>query len=228
MLPVIHQSSNLDKLGTARVFASVRILTALAMLGSIYWQIEDRLLYNLFRPGEYFAYFTIDSSMVAAVALAVSGIWIWAGNVETRLLTIVRLSVTSYAVVVSIVYNALLRGMPNAAIDGDYQWPVPPNEILHVWAPIIIALDWLLAVPAVRLRLRALFWVLVFPLAWVAFSIVRGFATDWWPYWFINPGDEGGVTGMLTYIFGIMIFMIVVAFLALVLSRLARKLLIRD
>jgi len=193
-----------------KAIALVRLAAAAAIFGSIVWQISDRLANGLFRPGEYFAYFTIDSSLIAAVALAVSGVWAWLGRDETRLLHLVRLSTVTSATIVAVVYNALLRGMANLPADGDYVWPVLPNEILHVWGPIVILLDWLLVRGYARLPIKASFWVLVFPGAWAVFSIVRGLVGGWWPYWFIDPTGDGGVGGMLTYIGGIMVFFIVV------------------
>ena len=55
------------------------------------------------------------------------------------------------------------------------------------------------------------------------FTIARGAITGWWPYFFIDPTDEGGVSGMLTYIFGIMAFMFIVASLLLPAQRLSRR-----
>lgn len=202
----------------------VRIATAGSLLFAMIWQITDRLANNVFRPGEYFAYFTIDTSMVAAVTMAVAGVWALQGKAETPLLNKVRLSVVSYAVVVGVVYNALLRGLPGAAEDGNYVWPQAPNEILHVWALVFIFLDFTLTSTANTPKFKQIWWVLLFPLAWVAFTIVRGIATGWWPYWFINPTEEGGVTQMVTYIFGICAFLIVSALASLAVTRGLNKL----
>jgi hypothetical protein len=38
----------------------VRLATAASLIFAMGWQITDRLAHNVFRPGEYFAYFTID------------------------------------------------------------------------------------------------------------------------------------------------------------------------
>ncbi len=200
----------------------VRLITALALLTAITWQVSDRLANNVFRPGEYFAYFTIQTSMIAAVALTVAGIRSLKGLEETKLLNRVRLSVVSYAVVVGVVYNALLRGLPGAAEDGNYVWPVIPNEILHVWAPIVIFLEFAIFRVTNRATIKQIFWVLLFPLAWLIFSILRGFATDWWAYWFLNPNDPGGITQMVTYIFGIMFFLLVAASAAVGASQIAK------
>jgi carbon starvation protein CstA len=78
-------------------------------------------------------------------------------------------------------------------------------------------LDFILTTNLVKLR--GIYWVLLFPLAWLVFSILRGLATDWWAYWFLNPNDKGGLTQMIEYIFGICAFLIVAALISLGLNR---------
>jgi hypothetical protein len=204
---------------------ALRLLTATSLIVAIVWQITDRLIHNIFRPGEYFAYFTIQSSLVAAVVLTVSGIRELKNLEDTKTLNLARLSVSTYAIVVAVVYNALLRGTPVLPGDPDYgyDWPVLPNEILHVWAPVFIVLDLALTRMNVKLKFKQVFWVLVFPLAWLAFTIVRGLITNWWAYWFLNPNEDAGVTGVVAYIIVIVIFGLVSASISLALNRLASK-----
>lgn len=202
-----------------KIAAFIRFGTAFAMLASIVWQITSRVMNNVFRPWEYFSYFTIQTSLIAIVTLSVAGWFAWNGRNETRLLNIVRLSTVTFTVVVTLVYNMLLRGLPDAVADGDYVWPVLPNEILHVWAAIFMLIDWMLSSRRINLRIRSIFWVLLFPLAWLLYSIIRGLMVDWWPYWFINPNEPAGITGMLTYIVGIMLFLLTVAVALLGLQR---------
>jgi hypothetical protein len=199
----------------------VRLATACAILLAIVWQIADRLVHSLFRPGEYFAYFTIQSSLIAAVVLTVTALRELQGKADTKTLTLARLSVSTYAIVVAVVYNALLRGAKVLPGDPDYgyNWPVAPNEILHVWAPILILLDFALTITITQIKFKQTFWVLVFPLAWLAFTIVRGLNTDWWAYWFLNPNEKAGVVGVVAYIFGIMFFMLFSASVSLLLNR---------
>ena len=199
----------------------LRLSTAAALVTAIIWQITDRLLHNNFRPTEYFAYFTIHTSLIAAVVLAVTGIRALQGKVDTKALTLARLSVSTYAIVVAVVYNALLRGTKVLPGDPDYgyDWPVLPNEILHVWAPILIVLDFALTVTLTKLKFKQIFWTLLFPLAWLVFTIIRGLNTNWWAYWFLNPNEKGGVTGVITYILAIVVFMLVSASISLALNR---------
>ena len=206
-------------MSSMKTAAILRFATAAAMLASVIWQITSRVANNVFRPWEYFSYFTIQTSLMAIVTLGVAGCFAWTGRHETRVLNVVRLSTVTFTVVVTLVYNLLLRGLPDAAADGDYVWPVLPNEILHVWAAIFMLIDWMLSSRRINLRVRTIFWVLVFPLAWLIYSIARGLMVDWWPYWFINPNEPAGITGMLTYIVGIMLFLLTIAIALLGLQR---------
>ena len=158
--------------------------------------------------------------MIAGVTLAYAGWLSWSGLPEKRLVTIVRVSATTYAIVIAVVYNALLRGSAGDIRDAGYDWPVLPNEIMHVWAAVMILLDWLLLSGTFRLRLRASLWVALFPLAWLAFSVSRGIIDGWWAYWFLNPNEKGGITGMFEYIGGITVLMIGLGWLLLALRNL--------
>jgi hypothetical protein len=81
-------------------------------------------------------------------------------------------------------------------------------------------------------RWRKALWVIVYPLVWLSFSIVRGLLDGWWPYWFINPNSEIGITGMLTYILIISISFISLGYLVsgarMAIARGARKLKLRN
>ena len=204
---------------------AIRLATAAAILVAIIWQVSDRLANNLFRPGEYFAYFTIHTSMIAAVVLTVTAVRELQGKADTKALTLARLSVSTYAIVVAVVYNALLRGVAVEKGDPDYgyNWPVAPNEILHVWAPIFIVLDFAITVALTKLKFKQIFWTLLFPLGWLIFTIIRGLNTNWWAYWFLNPNEKGGVTGVMVYVLGIVVFMLVSASISLGLNRISTK-----
>ncbi len=194
-----------------------RGVLALVVLVSVVYQITDRLTHNVFHPGEYFAYFTIQTSLMDVVVLGV-GAWLaFTTPRDTRLFTIVRVCIVGFAVVTCVVYNLLLRDLPP---EPGYVWPVWPNEVLHVWAPILLVLDWLFAPGRVNLRLRASFWVLIYPLAWVAFSLVRGVLTGWWPYPFLDPTGPAGWLGVVEYIVGIAAFFLLSSFVFVAIARL--------
>jgi hypothetical protein len=200
---------------TKGVFGALRTLLGLALVGSVIWQVADRIRVDLFRPTEYFAYFSITSAIFAGLVLVVSGLVLLRGKSESERLNIIRLIAVVSMIIVGVVYHALLGDSALDPRDYGYDWPRIPNAIIHTYAPILIVLDYLFSLKGSKPRLRKALWVVIYPLAWLGLSIIRGLSDGWWPYWFINPGSEGGVVGMLTYIVIIAVAFIVLGFIVL-------------
>lgn len=207
---------------------SFRLAIGLSLLASVVWQVADRMANNLFRPFEYFAFFSIVTAITAGVALSIGGVRLLRDKQDCKWLEIIRLSLTVALIVVGVVYHLLLADAAPDVRDAGYVWPVLPNQIIHTYAPILIVVDYLLSNKAFKLRLRAALWVAVYPLVWLAFSVVRGIVDGWWPYWFIDPTGEGGLTGMLGYVAAITLFFIILGFAVLGSKLLVMKLLNRS
>ena len=205
---------------STRIVAILRWLGAATILSSVVWQVTDRLAHNLFRPAEYVSYFSIQGTMIAAVMLAYTGWLSWSGTLEKKQVTIARISATTYSIVTALVYNLLLRNSAGDIRDAGYAWPVVPNEIMHVWAAVIMLLDLLFVAGAFKLKLRASLWVALYPLAWLTFSVTRGILDGWWAYWFLNPNEPAGIPGMLQYVGGITVLMIGLGFLLIAVKKL--------
>ena len=182
------------------VFGIFRLALGLSLLGSVVWQVSRRLAAELFRPFEYFAFFSINTSLLEGFVLAMSGLALFQGKDESERLHTFRLIATVNMIIVGVVYHALLGDSAVDARDVGYDWPVIPNLIIHTYAPILITVDYLLSIKGYKPSWKKAWWVVVFPLAYLGFSLVRGLLDGWWPYWFINPNSEGGVVGMLTYV----------------------------
>lgn len=208
-------------------FGFARIFIGLSLLGSVAWQIIDRVANDLFRPAEYLAYFSIVSAIIAGLILIVSGVSRLRAHPESTTLAILRLTAAASMIVVAVVYHALLGDAAVDPRDIGYAWPVLPNLVIHTWAPILIALDFLVSTHGRALRLRQAFWVAVFPLTWLAVSVVRGLSDGWWPYWFIDPSSEGGIVGMLTYVVAIAAFFVILGVVLVALNLAVRRLVSR-
>ena len=187
----------------------IRIAMALVLFGSIFWQISDRVAHNLFRPTEYFTYFTITSCLLTGVSLTLSGLAVLQNREETKFLTLFRLTMAASMVIVGVIYNALLADAAIDPRDVGYDWPIIPNLIMHTYMPILVFLEWLITRSAFKLDLKSAFWVLVYPLTWLAFAITRGYVTGWWAYWFIDP--QYGYATMIQWILTIAAFFVVLA-----------------
>jgi len=207
--------------------ATLRLLVGVGLVGSVIWQVTDRIANDNFRPFEYFAYFSIVTAIFAGLFLITTSFGLMLKIEDTKWVEIARLSFAVALIVVAVVYHALLADVASDVRDGDYAWPVLPNEIIHTYAPILEAIEYVISVKAFRIRLRAFVWVVVFPLTWLMLSIVRGSATNWWPYWFINPNGEAGLGGMLTYIAAISMFFLALGLAVIGLKQVLRKLIAR-
>lgn len=196
------------------------IIAGVSVLVSIVWQVSDQIAAGRFQPTEYFAYFTIQTAMINIVVLLVGGVMAFRTPIDPPLLSAIRASVFAYAVVTGTVYNLLLRDIPN---DDGYIAPVWPNENLHVWIPIYIALDWLLNPTRSRLRWSTMWLAVSFPLIWVGVTMVRGALTEWYPYPFLEPFGPAGVPGVVQYVVGIAALIIALAALAVAITRLHHR-----
>jgi len=201
--------------GLRRITGLLRIAAGLLVLVAITTQIVDQVVNDAFAPGEYFSYFTIQSSLANIVVLVTGGLMALRWREDTELYTAVRMSAVTYAVVTAVVYNVLLRGIPAEGFVG-VQWP---NEITHVWIPVVIALDWILSPGRAALAWGRLWLAIGYPLLWLAFTLVRGVLTGWYPYPFLDPDGPAGPVSVIAYIVGITLFILAVACVAIGISR---------
>jgi hypothetical protein len=98
-------------------------------------------------------------------------------------------------IIVGIVYNTLLVGLPGGV---ELAWA---NTILHVVLPIYVLLDWVLFADRGPVAWKRFWVVLIYPLVWLAVVLVRGATDGWVPYPFLNPKLGYGVVSL--YVIGI-------------------------
>jgi hypothetical protein len=95
-------------------------------------------------------------------------------------------AIVLYMVFVGLAYNLLLRHLWTPS---GYRSLV--NESLHTVLPVLCALYWLLFVPRFHLTIRqSLLW-LVYPIAYIVVTMLRGSLSDFYPYPFINVLELG-------------------------------------
>ena len=73
------------------------------------------------------------------------------------------------------------------------------NDVVHGVMPVAVLLDWVLLPPASRLSLASTSRWLVFPLGYLAVSLIRGPLVQWWPYDFLDPREPGGYLHVTTW-----------------------------
>jgi hypothetical protein len=158
----------------------------------------------------FFSYFTIESNLLAIVVLLVGG----AVNPQGSRWAYLRGAATLFMIITGIVYAALLA---NAEVGLVTPWI---DDVLHRVIPVVMLVDWILFSPWTRgSLLSALGWLLA-PLAYFAYSLLRGPIAGWYPYPFLDPRHPGGYGRVVIYA---VVLAVAMALLALAVNAIGRK-----
>jgi hypothetical protein len=137
----------------------------------------------LTRLGRLVSYFTIQSNLLVAVTAVQlardplrDGRW-WR---PVRAAAIVGIAVTG------LVHFVLLR--PLLDLDGA-SWVA--DKMLHMVVPLLAVIGWIVAGPRPRAPWRDAVTALVWPVAWLVWTLAVGAVTGWYPYPFLDVGAKG-------------------------------------
>ena len=182
--------------------ALFRAATAAVVIVAILYQIRLNLDSGLFRPLRFFAFFTILSNVFAAV------LWLWLAArwkaTRTRRDDLLRGASVLYLVLTFIVVVILLGGAELQVADPRVDF------IVHKLIPVLAVIDWIVDPPETDLRLRDVGLWLIFPLVWVALTLLRGALDNWYPYPFLDP-DNGGYRSVAYHVIAILAGLLVIA-----------------
>lgn len=171
-----------------------RILFGLLTLAAIAYQFSTNSERDIWNPVNFFSFFTIQSNLIAAAVLIIGALP--SREIIPRAWSMIRGAATMYMVTTFVVYNLLLSGLEESL-----QTPSPwVNMVLHQILPLVMVLDILFRpIPARHLTMRnAMLW-LVYPGAYLAYTLVRGPRVDWYPYPFLDPRESGGYVTVAIY-----------------------------
>jgi hypothetical protein len=219
------------------LFIALRAAIAIAILAAIVGQLLVSLDFWQQREVQsigtsvvnFFSFFTIDSNVFSMLLLAIGAVLLARRTPDPRWFHVARASVVTYMVTTGVVYNLLLRGieLPQGATLG---WS---NEVLHVVAPIYLLIDWLFAPGRKPLSFRVVWIVIVFPIVWAVYTLIRGpFTPDevygkahWYPYPFLNP--DIAATGYVSVSFYILLISAIISLAGLGVVWVSRRNLVR-
>jgi len=184
-----------------RVLAALRFLLGAVTLAAVGIQLGIHISHG-FNVLNFFSYFTNLSNIFAACVLLVESVLTWRGRELGPLWQLARCASVVCMALVGIVFSALLRDVDMGSL---LPWI---NTWLHYMMPVAVVLDWLVQSPRLPIAFRRLGLVLLLPVAYLAYSLLRGAAINWYAYPFLNPANGGYGTVALTCV------LIAVAFLA--------------
>ncbi|MGJ5754316.1 hypothetical protein FB563_2482 [Streptomyces puniciscabiei] len=153
--------------------ALFRLLTALAAAGGVALELL------IGTPARTLSYFSVQAGILLAVIMLLSASRAW--RARRPLPPVVTGATLLYALISALVYHLLLghttppfsmTGATTAPVRWHGQWAT--LQVLHTLTPAAALLDWLLLTPAARLHLRQTAAWLLYPLAYLAFYLLRG------------------------------------------------------
>jgi hypothetical protein len=130
-----------------------------------------------------FSYFTVQSNILVAVS---SWLLAWRPDRDGRVFRVVRLDALLCIAVTGVVYHSVLSGDADLTPSGALA-----NLLLHTVSPVGAVVVWLAVGPRPRFDPRTVWWSVAYPLAWIAYTFVRGAFVGWYPYPFIDVSTIG-------------------------------------
>ena len=140
------------------------------------------------RVVRFFSYFTVQSNIFVALTCGWLAVRPAADGDPFRVL---RLDALVGISVTGVIYVTLLRPIVNLS-----GIPKLTDIAFHYLAPILTVIGWLLFGPRPRVGERTLAWSLVWPALYVAYVLLYGAVTDWYPYPFIDAKALGYVPAL--------------------------------
>lgn len=175
----------------------IRLFFGLLTLYAIGVQLGIHLRLG-FDPVNYFSYFTNLSNIILATVFVIGAINLWQRRTPTPEQDLMRGGSVVYIAVVGLVFSILLRDVELGSLQ---PWI---NTLMHYVNPVVGVADWIISPPKSKLNLEKTRAWLIFPLAYLAYTLVRGALVNWYPYPFLNPATVGGYGAVALYCVGIL------------------------
>jgi hypothetical protein len=190
-----HNPPVSDESPLNRILAALGLVVAGVILVALSVQILEQVARGTFRAENYFWFFSIQSSLANIVVLGIGGIFGLTRHPAPHSLVVARGAVVTYAVLTLAVYHALLLNLVSGSTVANplTQWPL---EVVHVWVPIYLVLEWVLRNQRITLRWWFVMVGVAYPAIWFAATLIRGGLTGWYPYPFLDPAGPDGWVGV--------------------------------
>ena len=162
------------------------------------------------------SFFTVQSNVLVAITTGLLAVRL----VRTStLFRVVRLTAVIAITITGVVFHIALAGLQElSGKEAAADW------ILHTASPVLCVVGWLVFGPRGRVDRRVASLCVIFPLAWLAYALIRGalvddqFGRPFYPYPFLDVTDLGYGTVLVNVLIVAVLFALL-ALLALVIDR---------
>ena len=193
-----------------------RLFFGLLTLAAIGTQLAIHV-YLGFDLVNFFSYFTNLSNILASVVFIIGAVFLIQQREPTATFDIIRGTSVVCMAVVGIVFSILLR---NEDLGTLLPWV---NIVLHYLMPVVVVLDWLYQPPRTILIVRQVGFWLIFPLAFLVYTMIRGSIVGFYPYPFLDPARVGGYSGVALYSLGILVVFLILSWLLLLVGNTLKR-----
>jgi hypothetical protein len=184
----------------------VRLATSALIVAALTWQFRWSTDNSpAFTAGNFFSYFTVVSNVVLVITLVALAIRPALAS-ELPFLTLRGIATISITIT-GLVY-AVLLAPTSADVDVSLRWV---DFTVHTVAPVVGLADWLVDRPGRRPPFWTVLSWLAFPVVWLAYTLIRGAVTGWYPYPFLDPDLESVGSIVATCVVITAVFVIVAA-----------------
>jgi hypothetical protein len=173
--------------GRVKIFAAAgAVILWLSLALQLYVILQNRIAAVPETILRFFSYYTVLSNLLIAVCftvIAFKGIRT-EGNFFARPNTLTATAV--YICIVALTYNAILR----------FLWAPQGlaricDELLHLIVPVIYIIFWAMFVPKRSITWKNILPWAIYPLVYLAYTLLRGPYASWYPYPFIDVNVHG-------------------------------------
>jgi hypothetical protein len=164
---------------------------------------DNQSIAPLERIVRFFSFFTIHMNIF--VSLTSSAVAFFPRTKVGSFLThpSVQAAVATFLSIGGIVYSLFLRSVWDPT-----GWQAVADHLLHDATPVLFFFYWIFFAPKIGLNwLDPLKWLL-YPLAYVTYSIIRGAIVNWYPYHFADVGVLGYPTALRNAFFVLIAFLV--------------------
>ena len=131
----------------------------------------------------FFSYFTVESNILVAAGASLVAVDPARDSLWWRVL---RLDGLVGIAVTGVIYSSVLAGLHSLT-----GWDKATDVALHYISPVAAVAGWLAFGPRPRINVRTIGLALIWPVAWLGYTLAHGAATSWYPYPFVNVGEHG-------------------------------------
>ena len=192
------------------------LVTAFALVANVVLTVTDNLTRAEAGPSlaeELFhliSYFTILSNLLVLVTTAAAA---RNPHVDGPVGRVLRLDAVVAITITGVVHWVLLRSLVDLV-----GWSYAVDKLLHVVVPLLTVLGWVAFGPRRRVNRKVVLLALIYPFAWLFYTLGVGALTGWYPYPFLDV-NESGPAAVAVAALGIAVFLFALSALVWALDR---------